>query len=446
MLLTRFQDQLDKLAVPRGVRVLVAVSGGPDSVALLDLLVATGDSHGWDLVVSHVDHGIHAESSRISKLVESRAEGYGIGFRFRRLGLGAGTSETAARVARYAALEEIRVAEHAEWVVTAHHADDQVETVLLRVLAGTGPAGLAAMTSRQGTIVRPLLPFRREELACYLLDRHLEAWEDPANSEPRHLRSWVRESLLSSIRERLPDVDTQLLRVSEQAGFERVAWDRLLEALPELDWRPEPGGGSVAAARLAAYDSTLGNALLRATARRSGLTLGIERAERAIEFLARAQSGSRMELGGGWTLAVEFGRAKLMGRAIETRSESQAPSVLELAGPMGEATFGRWVFRWRLEAAPAEQARNGLAAWFIPGPMQVRAWQAGDDIRPLKGRGSRLVVKCFQEVKVARGDRSTWPVMRDGVGGVIWVPGVCRSESLVPQPGAEALRVDAQIS
>jgi len=446
MLLRRLEEHLQEMALSRGARVLVAVSGGPDSVALLDLLAATA-CHGWQLVVAHVDHGIHPESPRIAESVESLATSYGVAFRCRRLQLGSGTSETVAREARYAILEAMRIEEHAAWIVTAHHADDQAETVLLRVLGGTGPAGLAAMAAVQGSIVRPLLPFRREELAQYLLDRNLPAWEDPANSDPRHLRSWIRNSLLPLIRVRLPDVDAQLLRVSRQAGIERMAWDRILDMIPGLEWRPEPGGGSVAAAPLAAYDSTLGNALLRAAARRAGFTLGIERAERAIEFLVQAQSGSRMELGGGWTLGLEFGRAKLLGAGIGgTPVEAPPVSGLEIAGVQGAAHFGRWALRWRQEPAPDQQPRNGLAAWFIPGALRVRPWQAGDNIRPLKGRGSRLVVKCFQEAKVARPDRSVWPVVLDSGGQVIWVPGVCRSENLVPQPGAEALRVDAQIT
>jgi tRNA(Ile)-lysidine synthase len=446
MHLPGFEDHLRSLPVPHGARILVAVSGGPDSVVLLDLLMTTRSRHGWQLVVAHVDHGIHPESARVAGMVESLAASHGIGFQCRRLHLGPDTSETEAREARYAALEAMRVQEDAAFVATAHHADDQAETVLLRVLAGTGPAGLAAMSAVQGSIVRPLLPFRREVLARYLLDHQLSAWEDPANSDARHLRSWVRGSLMPRIRERLPDVDAQLLRVSRQAGIERLAWDRVLEVIPDLDWRPEPGGGSVAAARLAAYDSTLGNALLRAAARHAGLTLGIARAARALEFLAQAQSGSRMELGRGWTLAMEFGRARLGREAVGAVLESPPASGLAVAGAIGAANVGRWALRWRREPAPDQQQRDGLAAWFIPGALQVRPWRAGDNIRPLRGRGSRLVVKCFQEAKVARAERATWPVVLDEAGQVIWVPGVCRSENLVPQPGAEALRVDAQIT
>lgn len=445
MLVSRFEDSLARLGLAPRSRLLIAVSGGPDSVALLDLL-ATSGGHTHPLTVAHVDHGIHRASGAVAQRVEALASSYRLAYDTVRLELGPDASETVARDARYSSLEAMREAAGAEYIVTGHHADDQAETVLLRVLSGTGPAGLAAMAAVRGVIVRPLLPFRREELARYVLDRNLPVWEDPANQDPKHLRSWLRHSVLPQMRGRLPAVDTDLVRVATQGSIERMAWDRVLDALPGLEWTAEPGGGSVAAAPLAGYDSILGSAVLRALARRVGLTLGADRATRALEFLSHGQSGRRMELGDGWILALEFGRARLIGPGAMPAEIVPEVRSLALDRESGAAEFGRWALRWRVEPAPEAQPRDGLVAWFIPGSLQVRLWQAGDCIRPLKGRGSRLVVKCFQEAKVARENRSTWPMLLDQSGQVIWVPGVCRSEVLVPEPGAEAVRVDAHIT
>ncbi len=441
MLLTRFRAELDSLGLVPG-RALVAVSGGPDSVALLDLLVRSGP--GWDLVVAHVDHGIHPDSAAVAARVEALAARCKLSCQVIRLHLGIDATETRAREQRYAALEAVRVQVGAPVIMTGHHADDQAETVLLRVLLGTGPAGLAAMASRQGAIVRPLLSFRRAELAQYVRERGLESWDDPANRNPEHLRSWLRGSVLPVIRERLPEVDEDLLRVAAQAGLDRVAWDRLLDGFPALDWRGETDGGSVAVAPLATYDSALGAALLRAAARRLGLTLGPSRSARALEFLRRGQSGKVIELGGGWTLALEFGRARF-GQSAGAPTPATTREI-QLGGSDGKADWGRWMLHWSLGRAPAAQTRDGLAAWFIPGSLRVRPWQAGDSIRPLRGRGRRLVVKCFQEARVGRAERSLWPVFLDAAGDIVWVPGVCRSENQVPEPGAEALRVDAQVT
>ena len=118
------------------------------------------------------------------------------------------------------------------FVLTAHHADDQVETVLMRALAGSGPAGLAGMAARSGLLVRPLLPFRRALLAGYVRGRALPVWYDPANQNPRHLRSWLRGDALPMLRSRLPKVDEALLSVARQAGRDRAAWDAVLDLLP----------------------------------------------------------------------------------------------------------------------------------------------------------------------------------------------------------------------
>ena len=163
-------------------RALVAVSGGPDSVALLDLLVRTADMHGLTLVVAHVDHGIHPDSTRVAEGVRALARSYGLPVEVGELELGPSAGETMARSRRYAWLEEARARVGAAIILTAHHADDQAETVLMRVLEGAGRPGWQGWPGR-GPLVRPLLPFRRVELAAHR-ERGLAAWLDPANADP----------------------------------------------------------------------------------------------------------------------------------------------------------------------------------------------------------------------------------------------------------------------
>src|SRR6476469_4904612 len=178
-LLERFQESLAGFEL-EGRRGLVDVSGGPDSVALLDLLVRTADAHHLSLIVAHLDHGIHQDSARVAEQVVELARSYGLPVEVGRVELGLNASETEARASRYRWLESLRVRVGADLILTAHHADDQAETVLMRLLAGSGPAGLAGMASSSGFLVRPLLSFRRTELTSYLRQRGLSAWSDPA--------------------------------------------------------------------------------------------------------------------------------------------------------------------------------------------------------------------------------------------------------------------------
>src|SRR5688572_15916656 len=176
---------------------LVAVSGGADSVALLDLLSHVSADLGLSLVVVHVDHGIQTGGRAVGRTVGKLAETYRLPFETVELNLGPDTTETEARRAGYAWLREVQQRRGAKYIVTAHHEDDQMETILLRTLHGSAPAGLAGIRAKsRGGLVRPLLPFPRRELAEYATARGLPVHDDPANRDPRHLRSWVRATLL----------------------------------------------------------------------------------------------------------------------------------------------------------------------------------------------------------------------------------------------------------
>jgi tRNA(Ile)-lysidine synthase len=435
-LIEQFRTHWTSLDLPSG-RALVAVSGGPDSVALLDLLARSRDAHGSELIVAHVDHGIHPDSRRVAEQVRELANAYGLQFEGGRLRLGSAAGETAARQERYAWLDATRMRVGAQYIVTAHHADDQVETVLMRVLEGSGPAGLAAMAPVNGCLVRPLLAFRRSQLLRYLEDAGLEAWLDPANADSRHLRSWIRSELLPLVRTRLPEVDARLERVVRQAARDRAAWDAVLDALPSLDLQVEPEAISVAASALAGYDSALAQAVVLAAARRIGCRLGPSRVGRIFALLQSGVSGARVPLGARWTAELTYGRLRL------AADESPGVDAWTLKGGRGERAWGRWRFRWELATAPEQQDRVGLSAWFTPDSLTVRAWAPGEKLKPLGGTGRRLIVRCFQEVRVPRSRRGSWPVLAQ-YDDVIWIPGVCRSDARVPARGTEALRVDAE--
>ena len=407
-------------------------------MALLDLLARSGDVHGQELTVAHVDHGIYRESHLVAEQVQALAATYGLPSHTGRLNLGPDAGETVARSQRYAWLESLAGQLAANVIFTAHHADDQMETVLMRVLAGSGPAGLAGMAATRDRLVRPLLPFRRAALLHHLEEVGLTAWTDPTNSDPRHLRSWIRTELLPAVRRRLPAIDENLLRTGRQAARDRAAWDALLDVLPELELAVEPRGISVAAPSLDGYDSPLAQALILAIARRAGCQLGPARLSRVVGLLQVGTSGTLVPLGGDWIAELAFGRLRLCRKA-----SSIIPGLLALVGPNGEATWGPWHFRWAPAVTPEYQERTGLTAWFSSDSLLVRAWSAGEKLKPLGSTGRRLVVRCFQEMRVPRSRRESWPVVAQHQE-IIWIPGVCRSGFQLPSHGSEAVRVDAE--
>jgi tRNA(Ile)-lysidine synthase len=434
----RFAAHLGQARVfPRPGVAVVAVSGGPDSVALLDLLCGAASATGLELVVAHADHGIRPDSGNVATAVRALAARHGLPFELGELRLGAAATETAARRARYAWLAAVRERHAARYLVTAHHRDDQIETVLLRVLRGSGPAGLAAMPVRsRGGVVRPLLPFTKAELAAHVAALGLPWYEDPANRDVRHLRSWVRAELLPALARRLgPGVGADLARVARAAAAERVAWDRVLELVPELELQTSSRGFAVARVALGRYDDALALALVQAAARRAGLVLGTERGRRLLR-LAAGSSGRWMSLGGGWRAEAAFDRLRV------TRGQAASvPAGVVAKTTQGRAHFGAYAVTWRLESAPARIARAAWTTWLAGAGWELRPFATGDAVRPLGGVGHRPVRRLLMEARVPRSARVEYPVVARGET-ILWVPGVCRSADELPAPGTAAVRID----
>jgi len=431
----RFAASITELRLEPG-SLLLAVSGGADSMALLDLATATMEER--TLLVAHVDHGIAPESAEVAQRVAAAAAERRLEFLIERLELGPDASETRAREGRHAALRRIRDRCGARYVLLAHHADDQIETALMRLARGSGPAGLAAMEPLAAPLARPLLGFRRTELVAYCRARGLGWWDDPANRDLRHDRVWFRERLLPLLDERLPDGREALVRSVAALAEDRQAWDELLGELEGLDFRAEPGAVSVAAAKLKGYSSSLGRMVLRSLGRRVGASLGPNRIEQVEALLTKGHTGSGLDLGKGCRAELGADRLRLF-RVVE-----HPLSEARLEGDAGSLEWGAWRIEWAPASAPSTIERVGLSTWVAPGsPVAVRPWRAGDRIRPIGGVGSRLVVRCMQDRRIQRSERPFWPVVTTP-DGIVWVPDVCRSDTALPPTGTNATRIDAR--
>jgi len=308
--------------------------------------------------------------------------------------------------------------------------------VLLRALRGSGLAGLAGIPARsRGGLVRPLLPFAKSDLAAYAAARGLQVHDDPANRDPRHARSWVRTDLLPLLSARFgAGVPADVLRLGRHAGWERRAWDRALELVPELSLESRAGGFDVARGVLARYDPALAAALLGAAARRAGLVLGPGRARQLAAFAAKP-SGRRMQLPGGWTAETAFERLRVF------REAAPAPDAVNGTGDHGRAVFGEFVVSWEVAPAPSALERAGWTTWIGPAGWELRSYHAGDRLVPLGGVGHRPVRRLLMEAQVPRGERGRYPVVARGET-ILWIPGICRSAADLPLPGTPAVRLD----
>lgn len=201
-------------------KFVVAVSGGVDSIVLLDLLAKKPE---LELVVAHYDHGIRKDSQDDRQFVQKQAANYGLSFEYAEGKLGAKASEVIARNARYEFLEKVSKEHCADAIFTAHHQDDLIETAIMNLLRGTGRKGLTSLGSRKG-IIRPMLHWPKADIIEYAKTNNLEWCEDSTNQNTDYLRNYVRKNVIPKLsnkqREELVKTITELKHTNDKIDSE----------------------------------------------------------------------------------------------------------------------------------------------------------------------------------------------------------------------------------
>ncbi len=417
--------------LPEGSAITVALSGGLDSVALLDLLEGLSERWCWSLSAAHFDHRMREESGADADWVQALCERRNVPYQMGRSPVVPG-NEAEARDLRYEFLERARGELGARWLVTAHQADDQIETVLFRLRRGSGLHGLAGIPARRPPgIVRPLLPFWRAEIADHVEARGLEYLADPTNLDVSITRNRIRHELIPEIEANVdPDIRRQLYRLSELAGRAARVVDRIGEsAVRDLVLEASENRIVVARTGFLAYDTGVRAHLLRLLAARVGPRPGRVGTRIALEFINTCPSGRRIHLAGGIVIRREFDRL-----FFERRSAGEAARDGELV--ISDASGGEadvriaglsWRVRWALGAPEGDMSSGEESAYFDPSelrfPLIVRGWQPGDRIR--LPAGTRKLKKVFVDRKVGGSERGGHPLLTD-CRGVLWVVGLVR--------------------
>jgi tRNA(Ile)-lysidine synthase len=366
--------------------VVVLLSGGRDSVCLLDLAVRLAGP----VTALHVNYGLRDSAAGDEAFCADLCARLGVPLHVHRAGAPTGNLQAWAREVRYA-----EAAKHAGLIATGHTATDQVETVLYRLAASPGRRALLGMPARDGRVIRPLLECTREETTAYCADRGLAWRDDPTNESRDYARNRVRHELLPALRSLHPAAEANILRTLEILRDEAAVLDELVAVEPELD-------------RLAALPRALARL---AVIEMAGAPIG----GRIEEILALSRDGTHtLDVGGGLRAVVEYGRLRF------DRGPAPAPAAAVLPVP-GATTFGDG----RLTC---EEARDGpLDADALGAVLEVRLWRAGDRMRPAGLGGTRTLQDLFTDRKVPRERRGRLPVVVSA-GEIAWVPGVATGE------------------
>jgi tRNA(Ile)-lysidine synthase len=438
-----------RMLVP-GDRVLVAVSGGPDSVALLAALTDLAERYHVSICAAHFNHRLRAvESDRDQECAELTA---------RRLGVpmiaaaapqpaAAPNLEARAREQRYGFLEHMARAQECTRLATGHTLDDQAETVVMRLLRGAGADGLAGIPPvRGGRLIRPLIERSRAEVMAFLEARQLAYREDGSNRDLTFLRNRIRHEVLPL----LASINPQVRQRLASAGSILAEECRLLDQLAQAAGRAVEMGETLRISGLTSLPRPLQARVVRAWLRaRRGHLRQLTQAhfQAVLAVVHGVRPNATTVLPGGGRVAREYDslsfRLQAAPPGTHVREASLNPgSVVELAS--GWRIAAEVVPASGSEPLPADLTVLLADASQVPFPVTVRAPRSGDRIRPLGMRGHRKLQDVFVDRKLRIGVRRAYPVV-EANGQILWVPGVVRSaHALVTPATRELLRLTAQ--
>jgi tRNA(Ile)-lysidine synthase len=402
-------------------RFVVLVSGGRDSVCLLDVL--TSICGAAQLTALHLNYGLRGEESDADEQ-HVRALCAALGVRCAVSAAPApptrGNLQAWARDLRYARALELSAG---ALIATGHTASDQAETVLYRLAASPGRRALLGMAPRAGRLVRPLLGLTREQTAAHCLERGLAWRDDSSNSGDRFARGRVRHRALGELRAVHPAAEENLVRTVEILRAEAAVLDDVVAVALA-------GRARIALSRLAELPPALARLVVIRLAEDAagGPVAGV--GARVAELLALGRRGgsAALDVGAGVRAVVEYGVLRF------TREGPQSPPGEEPLAVPGTVAFGTWVLRCTLEpvsAPPLADAGGEIgmldADVLRSGALIVRAWRAGDRMRPLGLAGTKTLADLFTDRRIPRAQRASLPILLSD-DEIAWIPRVATAE------------------
>lgn len=446
--------------LPDGASAVVALSGGPDSTALAYLVAEVRPDLG--LTLGHVRHGLRDDDDDVD-VVRWHASALGLPLEIAEVVVattGEGV-EAAARAQRYAALRRICRDAGAGWLFVGHTAEDQAETVLMRLARGTGVEGLAAMAPVRGDLVRPLLRIRRNDVRRFVLHEGLRSTRDPMNEDPSFGRVVARNDVLPTMERLAPDPVGALARLADLARQDAARLEAEAAGLADAMLRAYGPGRSVPVDELGALDAALASRVVR---RMVDVVRGSDDPPTAAQVndilgLTAGQAldvpGVRLTCGGGWLAAAPADLRRpdpvplpvpgyapwRVGGVIASAEGSTAagPGEVQLALLLPE----RWVPpRVAVDPAllpPGADVALGqvVLGGIEPGGLLVRGRTPGD--RVVTAAGTRKIQDVMVDAGVPRALRDLVPVVAVG-DRVLWVPGLAVDEA-ARQAGIHAPKV-----
>lgn len=428
--------------------IIVAVSGGPDSVALLHVLheISTR-STPLKLICAHVHHGFRQESDDEAVMVQNLSESLGIPVETAYIDVpaymeqsGKGVQE-AARDKRYEFLFKVAEKYSARSIALAHHADDQAETVLMRLLRGTGPSGLAGMkikrVQKNVELIRPFLRINKTDLIELCDQRGYSYAVDHSNLTTKYRRNAVRLEVLPFLEQYNGQISSSLNQLAEVTGeeddfMELAAENAYRSLVREIDGRLAFDAPSFLGLHVALQRRLIKLILNYLSADQENTDfVKIETVRQGV--IQERRTNWRLDLGGGLTCIREYGEVSFYPKPLA----GQGNYIYQLNSPDGRnlvlPEIGKIL---KLVCMNGEEMRDSIKmssgeasfdADQLVFPLTIRSRRPGDKIKIMGLNGSKKVKDILIDEKIPPSVRSVIPMVCDGSGNIVWIPGVRRS-------------------
>lgn len=419
--------------------IIVALSGGADSTALLDLLHRL-PGYNLRLVAAHLNHCLRGnDSDADEEFCRQLSAHYSIPFEFRRVDVsdlaksGGLNLEDAGRRARIDFLDELYKKYGAAAVALAHHADDQAETVLMRLLRGSGMNGLSGMSYRNSRgYVRPLLQITRKNIEEYLGERELVWREDASNGDTAYLRNRIRHELLPALEKYNPAIRSCLVTTATVTGDDEALLVELTEQAFALSCRSGKGEITCGIQQLLKLDISLRRRVLRhAFKQLTGTLEGMS--QRHIDaicaLIGSNRPNSQLALPHRVSVTREY-ELLLFRQMPETGSDAVTDIQITKPGHYPLPTGDSLTIEISEPPANFDNQPAGSACFDVarfPFPWRVRTFRPGDRIIPFGMSGHKKVKDVFIDRKIPLSERTRIPLLFSG-DDLIWVAGICASE------------------
>jgi len=420
--------------IPPGSVALVALSGGPDSVALLLTLMKLCERLKIrELKVCHYDHALRADSGRDAEFAKTFAGKLGLDFIMERNSSAKPDSDIqqVARKLRYAFFDRLLDEGHADIIATGHTLDDDVETFLLWLLRGSGPQALGGIPPVRGKYARPLIETRKREILEWLREQRVDFTTDPTNERDDYLRNQIRHHVIPAMQSVAPSAVHTIARAMRLVGDQArliggIAGGKMKEAVTSA----RAGAVTLDATRLAGEPAPIRFVIYRESARLAGLDpaiVSLKSLEALDSLLTTGRKGASTDLPGGFA-----GRYDQAGLAIFRKQDLPAPVDTPFSCPLNVG-FGDGV----ITVTPVENGSPGrdcVSLSAVPPGSLFRSRRPGDFLR-LPNLAGRKKLKTFLiDRKVPSGARGGMPLLAAG-GEILWVPGLFLSPSVMADAG-----------